>query len=454
LALVRSAGRIRTPAVGAWLHGVALRVAQMVKRSAVRRRQRERRAACAEASTPVANATWAELQAAVHEEVGQLPATLRTALVLCDLQGKSQAEAAAELGWKPGTLTGRLSKARRQLLERLSKRGVAAGSVAAAVVAGGAEGFACAPPKLVAMVNVLSRAGIDSGSLASPPLLEFARAATEGSMTRTKLIVFAALAGGIMIMTFGTTIVPFGIAQEKQLPRADAVGPATNRGSDAGLTAGPAATSGTRSATAAWEYKYVVRQSSRLEDFQKTLSTQAASGWEYVGTETLDVADSNKKTNPGSAPILVFKRPTGAGRGMAGLTGGSGFTPLGGGNGFGGGLGGGLGNNQGFGGGSGFGGGGGGFSGTPLGTQPKKDPIKPASNATPNPGREPQIIALKQITATSLAKTLQELFNDANTRIVAEAQTNSLLIQADRTTFEALVKLVERLDVPSAKRTP
>ena len=64
------------------------------------------------------------------------------------------------------------------------------------------------------------------------------------------------------------------------------------------------------------------------------------------------------------------------------------------------------------------------------------------------------MLTLKNAKATSLAKTLQELFNDGNTRIVADDQSNSLLIQAERQTYEARVKLLERLDVESPKRTP
>jgi len=95
LALVKSAATIRTTAVGAWLHGVAVRVARMAKRSAGRRRQRERKVAVKESAEPIAQATWDQLQAAVHEEVGRLPESLRVAFVLCNLQGRSQPEVAA-----------------------------------------------------------------------------------------------------------------------------------------------------------------------------------------------------------------------------------------------------------------------------------------------------------------------------------------------------------------------
>ena len=66
--------------------------------------------------------------AEVHDEVERLPAKLRTAFVLCDLQGMSQTDAAKQLGWKPGTLTGRLCKARQTLLDRLTRKGLIATS--------------------------------------------------------------------------------------------------------------------------------------------------------------------------------------------------------------------------------------------------------------------------------------------------------------------------------------
>src|SRR5437899_1022090 len=74
LALVRSPGRIRQgSSLAAWLHGVAVRVAKKARRSAVRRKQREAKAAGPEADRSVPEATWAALLAAVHEEVQRLP---------------------------------------------------------------------------------------------------------------------------------------------------------------------------------------------------------------------------------------------------------------------------------------------------------------------------------------------------------------------------------------------
>src|SRR5580698_9345272 len=86
LALIQGAGNIRAgEALPAWLHGVAVRVAEKTKRTLSRRRQREARAAVVEAGQPVPDTAWAALMTAVHEEVQRLPDLERTAFVLCDL---------------------------------------------------------------------------------------------------------------------------------------------------------------------------------------------------------------------------------------------------------------------------------------------------------------------------------------------------------------------------------
>ena len=101
--------------LGNWLYGVAYRVAMNARRKATTRQIHERRKAAA--TPPALGDAEAihDLQALLHEEISRLPGKYRVTLVLCGLEGKSKSEAARELGWKEGTVSGRLARARKML---------------------------------------------------------------------------------------------------------------------------------------------------------------------------------------------------------------------------------------------------------------------------------------------------------------------------------------------------
>jgi RNA polymerase sigma factor (sigma-70 family) len=107
LVLARKAGSIRkSTAVASWLHGTAYHIATRAKRNAATRRKHERRGENVSRAESLSETAWQEILAILDEEVQRLPRRQRAAFVICSLEGKSLADAARQLGWKEGTLSG------------------------------------------------------------------------------------------------------------------------------------------------------------------------------------------------------------------------------------------------------------------------------------------------------------------------------------------------------------
>ena len=126
LVLVRRAGSfpLRGSLAG-WLYRVARRVARQARIEASRRRARERIAAGRrEVERRQDDPERDELRRIVHQELAHLPEHYRTPIVLCDVHGLTRDEAAEAIGCPPGTVAGRLARARGQLRDRLARHGV------------------------------------------------------------------------------------------------------------------------------------------------------------------------------------------------------------------------------------------------------------------------------------------------------------------------------------------
>ena len=75
-------------------------------------------------SNPPRDASQDDLEQVFHEEIDRLPRPYRAAVVVCYLEGMTQAQAAQQLRLAESTIRGRLARARKLLGQRLTRRGV------------------------------------------------------------------------------------------------------------------------------------------------------------------------------------------------------------------------------------------------------------------------------------------------------------------------------------------
>ncbi len=223
LVLARYTGSIRKrEALADWLHGVAYRTAMKAKRTAARRRNHEARLR-ERTPPPAASPSWDDVQAVLDEEIQRLPATFRSAFVLCVLEGKTVPAAAAELGCKEGTVSSRLTRARQRLQKLLARRGIKLGVLLAALCVAEGAARAVVPGVLADAVirsGLLVAAGVPVAGLIPANVAALAAGVSRSMfLTKTKIstvvfLAFALLAAGAGVLT-------------QQMLRADDKTPAT-----------------------------------------------------------------------------------------------------------------------------------------------------------------------------------------------------------------------------------
>jgi RNA polymerase sigma factor (sigma-70 family) len=240
LVLSRQAAALRTQqSLGAWLYGVAYRIAQKARISAARRRKYEPRADTARVADPLAEIAVREARMVLDQELARLPDKFRGPLVLCYLEGRTREEAARQLGWSPSMLKSRLEQARDRLRRRLASRGIALSGVLAASLVDGATASAAVPPMLLdstVKAALVVAAGGPAASVVSAPVAALAEGVMKTmflSKLRIVLVLAVVLAipaaGGLLYRTPGAALVVAADPPAKAKPASDDGGAAARK---------------------------------------------------------------------------------------------------------------------------------------------------------------------------------------------------------------------------------
>jgi RNA polymerase sigma factor (sigma-70 family) len=249
LVLARRAGSIvPRHTVGNWLYGVAYHTALKARSMSAKREAREKQMnIMPEREAPVHD-SWPELQRELDKELSRLSDKYRVPIVLCDLEGNSQKDAARHLGLPEGTFSSRLSRGRAMLAKRLARHGLtfSAGTLAVALIQNGA---AASVPSVLASSTIKaadafaagqSAAGLVSGSVAS---------LTDGvlkAMLLHKLKLMAAVLAVLGMFTLGGGLLTHHIAagqqntREPEAPAKDQAAQTKDNGKKAETPAHPA----------------------------------------------------------------------------------------------------------------------------------------------------------------------------------------------------------------------
>jgi len=208
LALARKSDAVRTGCVAGWLYRVAVHAALKARRARGTISLDPSRGQDTDATNsedPGALTAAAEQAAVVHEELARLGEKYRLPVVLCDLTGLTHGEAAAQLGWPVGTVSGRLVRGREQLRRRLERRGVTLAVTAVTSVLAANETNAS---------TALTRAAVAAGTTgaATPAVLSLAEGVLR-AMRVAKLKVIGLVGAAAVAAVGGLALLPaFGPA--------------------------------------------------------------------------------------------------------------------------------------------------------------------------------------------------------------------------------------------------
>jgi enediyne biosynthesis protein E4 len=212
LVFCRKAGSIgKGEALGSWLYKVAYRIARKAQMQAARRETTADRVEEVAAPDAVDDLLWQDLRPILDEELNRLPEKYRAPVVLCYLEGKTKEQAARELGWPHGTVSGRLARAKEVLRARLGRRGVTLGAAGLALVLTQKAAAVLLPAEL-AQCTLHASAGFATGQAAATAIvsaraLSLAKGAlTHMILTKMKIALGVALTAGALATGVGVSL--------------------------------------------------------------------------------------------------------------------------------------------------------------------------------------------------------------------------------------------------------
>jgi RNA polymerase sigma factor (sigma-70 family) len=203
--------------VGNWLHGVAYKTALKAQAMNRQRRAKEREARANVRPAAAQDALQDRLEV-LDEALSRLPAKYRSAIVLCDLEGKTIKEAAKQLNCPPGTVASRLASGRALLAKRLTRYGLC---LTAGMVAQGAVPPGIPQPLIAAIVKAAAMlaAGQDAAKVLSAKVVALSERVVKAMLiaklkTLTTMLLAMMVLGGVGVLCRYPTIK----AQQAQAP--------------------------------------------------------------------------------------------------------------------------------------------------------------------------------------------------------------------------------------------
>jgi RNA polymerase sigma factor (sigma-70 family) len=203
LILVRKGGSIgKRQVVGSWLYRVAYRVALRAKVMSDKRAATHVHVGAEAAAPAMSDSPGFDVRPVLDEEINRLPEKYRAPFILCYLDGRTNEEAARELGCPKGTVLSRLAWARERLRARLTRRGLdLSAGLPVAVLVSTAPSAVLVDSTLKAALSGAGKAGLVSGPVA---------ALTQGvlqTMLWTKVKTIAGCVLAVCVMMLGGVLV-------------------------------------------------------------------------------------------------------------------------------------------------------------------------------------------------------------------------------------------------------